>query len=194
MKCVPGDVTDYLTTCSAGRLYDELMTGIGWTTGKDTFKREAWFRYLYGSNKTAQKLDEDGNEPLKRLTDYFSTNYPNVAGYMWHAKQKNYRKLACDMQRAESTLMIDQVGARLATEHPKIPVLTIHDSYLTTAPHVDTVRGIILDEFLKLGITPTLKVESYNHTGVTEDEHQQQRQREDDQREDHDDYRAEGRH
>jgi hypothetical protein len=45
------------------------------------------------------------------------------------------------------------------TEHPDCPLVTIHDSIMTTAEWVATVRATIMEEFGKIGISPTLHVE-----------------------------------
>jgi hypothetical protein len=67
--------------------------------------------------------------------------------------------------------MIDGVGAKLAAEYPEIPVLSIHDSYLTPQQHVGTVKQLIYDEFAKLGITPTLGEENYAKRTDYDSEH-----------------------
>ena len=54
--------------------------------------------------------------------------------------------------------MIRGVCGRLIEEHSDCPLITVHDAILTTAPWVATVQQVILDEFGKLGIRPTLKV------------------------------------
>jgi hypothetical protein len=60
-------------------------------------------------------------------------------------------------QRLESTLMIHGACQRLMSERPDIPVVTIHDSILTLPEHIETVRGVIMSEFAKFGISPTLR-------------------------------------
>lgn len=57
--------------------------------------------------------------------------------------------------------MILGVCARLMEEHPDCPVVTIHDSILTTPRWVEVVTKVIHEEFARLGITPTLHVEDY---------------------------------
>jgi hypothetical protein len=52
--------------------------------------------------------------------------------------------------------MIDTVCLRLKKHHPEIPVVTIHDSILTTAEHLPTVKRIILEEFARIDLRPAL--------------------------------------
>lgn len=167
------DINDYISTCSSGTLYAEIMQGIGWEFGKDRFKSEAWFAFLYGSNKDDNKLAAPEKKSLRDLNRYFENRFPNVYGWMWEKKRQNYRRLSWEMQRAESTVMIDGVAARLADDHPDIPVLTIHDSFLTTPKHVETVKGLIYEQFAQLGVRPTLGIEDYadKHTKESDEEY-----------------------
>ena len=63
------------------------------------------------------------------------------------------------LQRAESQFVIGTVCRRLVEEFPDTPILTVHDSVMTTPPHVDVVVRVIRDEFDRLGVQPTLRVE-----------------------------------
>jgi hypothetical protein len=44
------------------------------------------------------------------------------------------------LQRIEAFLMLETITKEIATDHPQIPLFTIHDSILTTAEHADVVR------------------------------------------------------
>ena len=57
--------------------------------------------------------------------------------------------------------MINRVCRRLMQEHQEVPVVTIHDSILTTRKNVTLVRKIIEEEFLRVGLQPTLHEEEY---------------------------------
>jgi hypothetical protein len=91
------------------------------------------------------------------LTDLFRTEFPTVFDFICEQKSSGYQELARNMQRAEANLMIDTVCLRLMKHHPEIPVVTIHDSILTTAEHLPTVKRIITEEFARMGLKPTLK-------------------------------------
>lgn len=155
------DIWTYLNTCENGGLYRQVMDGIGWTKSKDEFKNQVWFHFLYGSNKSSGRLAQFDDSGLRHLNEFFQKTWPSVYDHIWSMKKNNYKQFSRDMQRAESKVMIDSVGSRLAAEYPHIPILTIHDSYLTTPEHVDTVKRLIEEEFATLGITPTLGVENY---------------------------------
>lgn len=158
------DLKNYLDTCQRGELYGTLMRGMEWTGTKDEFKKDVWFQFLYGSNKRPDQLTVPERKNLRSLNEVFRDLYPSVYEWVWGQKRMNYKRLAWEMQRAESRLMIDCVGGRLSTEHPEIPILSIHDSYLTPMRCVDTVRRIIEEEFGKVGISPTIGAEVYEHS------------------------------
>ena len=160
-QSMPEDVQRFLTICEQGKLYPMMMDGMGWQGSRQAFKDDVWFAFLYGSNKSDQKLADPEKVDLRRLTEFFRSEFPNVYGYMWAKKERNYKRLSWDMQRAESKLMIDEVCFRLADEYPHVPVLSIHDSILTTPTNVVLVTSLITKAFATLGIRPTLGLEDY---------------------------------
>lgn len=56
--------------------------------------------------------------------------------------------------------MIHQVCRRLMLEHPTVPLITIHDSIMTTPGNVALVRGVMAEEFGRVGLHPKFKLES----------------------------------
>jgi len=56
-----------------------------------------------------------------------------------------YAAFPLRMQRAESAFMLGKVAMRLMKHHPEIRFLTIHDSILTTAAHIQKVRDIMAE-------------------------------------------------
>jgi len=47
-------------------------------------------------------------------------------------------------------------------ETPDIPLITIHDSILTTNGNEDIVRSVMQEEFKRLGVSSSLKEERYD--------------------------------
>ena len=117
---------------------------------RQKFKEDFFEQVLYGTGKKTY-----------HLTKVFKERFPDVWDAIQNLKKRDYRDLSRKMQRAESRVMIDGVCFRLAEEYPEIPVITIHDSIMTTQPHVATVKRLIHEEFAKIGLSPTLKEESY---------------------------------
>jgi hypothetical protein len=160
MPDAPDDLIEYITLCQQGRLYEYLMERTG-HTDKRRFKDDLWFHFLYGSNKELDRCKADPHlRHLVPLIELFQTEFPTVYEYMWRAKLRNYRKLPCEMQRLEARIMIDTVVGWLAENMPEAPLLTIHDSVLTTPEYVPLVERLIGVAFEAHGfLKPTLNVE-----------------------------------
>ena len=141
------DLDSYLRACEDGRLYEELME-----PGDDRakFKTRLFADVYFG---------DPGYPSL--LRDRFQQMYPTVAGVLRDLKRRGHKHPARLMQSYESTLFIAVVCRRLTQEHPGIPIFTIHDSILTVPDGMELVRRIILEEFAKLGVCPSLKTEDY---------------------------------
>lgn len=165
---IPLDVRAFLALCEAGRLYFYMMTGMGWVGSKSDWKSRVWFKFLYGPNRSKRRLAEADTAEMRPLVEFFRQKFPNVYRWMRDAKRADYKALACDMQRAESRLMIEGVCGRLAVELPDVPVVTIHDSIMTTADHAATVQAIMLEEFAALRVKPTITTTRYDLDGVIE--------------------------
>jgi hypothetical protein len=57
--------------------------------------------------------------------------------------------------------MIDIICRRLLEELPGTFVATIHDSILTTPDRAEEVRAIMVREFRRFGLRPTIRTEAY---------------------------------
>ena len=55
--------------------------------------------------------------------------------------------------------MIGQVAVRCMNELPRTFIGTIHDSILTTPDQADSIRSIMLEEFARVGLCPTISIE-----------------------------------
>jgi hypothetical protein len=85
--------------------------------------------------------------------------FPSVMAEARKIKTPDHRRLAHFAQRVESGFMFGRVVPRIMVERQGLFVATIHDSILTPISEVEYVRGIMLDEFRRLGVTPQVKVE-----------------------------------
>ena len=113
---------------------------------RDDFKRALFADVFYGRPQVTT--------PLSRL---FMEEFPEVYRFVLAEKQHGYEELARKMQRAEAEFMLGTVCKRLFDYHPDVPVVTIHDSISTIPEHVALVERVILGEFTRIGINPTLK-------------------------------------
>jgi hypothetical protein len=146
---LPKDIQLFKELCLSGTLYEFLMKETSFLGDRKEFKEKEWFKFLYGQLFIESKLKE-----------VFKELFPNMNNYIENIKQKNYCQLSWDMQRSESHLVMEVICGRLYKEYPEIPIITIHDSFLTYLEHIDIVRSLILEEFAKIGIIPHLKVKN----------------------------------
>jgi hypothetical protein len=94
------------------------------------------------------------------LKTLFDAKFPKIYKLICEIKKNDHTALAIALQRIESTLVLDKICGRIAKENPSIPLLTIHDSILTTPENVDYVVKIlksVLQEYI--GIAPELSIE-----------------------------------
>ena len=153
------DERRYIELCEEGRLYEVLMEAGGFTD-RQKMKDDLYHEVFYGQTRI--------QGPVK---DIFRKLFPNVYEVILAAKKKDYRHLSHRLQKAESDLIIQTVCRRLMLDHPDIPVLTIHDSILTTPEHHSTVAEFIRQAFAAVGLLVTLKEKTTNEEEPTEPRH-----------------------
>ena len=142
------DLLRYVQLCAEGRLYRHIEARLDGHMDYAVLKHRV----------LATLYDRDSHRnAIYRVLD---KDFPTVMQGIRAIKRPNYRHLAHLAQRTESGFIFGRVVSRLAEEHPGLFVTTIHDSIMTTAGDEDTVRSIMLDEFEKLNIRATVRVES----------------------------------
>jgi hypothetical protein len=149
------DVKGYTELVCNGNLYQSIHeiihnTSVQMTAeDKENIKR-VFFKILYASNYS--KSD--------RLS-IFKKHFPTIYELVNLIKRKDKDLLSKILQRLESFLFIDIIANRIISDHPNIPVLTIHDSIYTTVGNEDTIEVIVRDEIAKYtGFIPSLNIES----------------------------------
>lgn len=66
------------------------------------------------------------------------------------------------LQRLESYIFIQNIATKILSEHPDIPIFTIHDSICTTEENVEVLERIIKSEIERIvGLTPSLNITSW---------------------------------
>ena len=96
--------------------------------------------------------------PIKTL---FKQEFPEVWKFIEGVKKKDYKKLACLLQRAEAQFVIYSVCERIRREFPETFVATIHDSILHLPRDSEYIRAVLEAEFAKWGLKPRLEVKNY---------------------------------
>jgi hypothetical protein len=112
------------------------------------FKRLFFTQVFFGRNKHTG-----------RVRELFARDFPTVYQAVNDRKRKDYRQLAYLLQAHESKLMIDIICRKILAEMPGTFIGTIHDSILTTPDKADEVREIMLREFRRFGLKPTIRTE-----------------------------------
>lgn len=125
-----------------------------WTGIQDrSALKKSFFQLIFAKNRF--------QSPLKTL---FEKLFPNVAEVVRALKGKDHTFLPRLMQHVEANFVINTVCRRLMDKFPDAPVVTIHDSLLTTPPHADTIRRVMLEEFDRIGLAPTLHFKRHGPT------------------------------
>lgn len=145
----PEDVWEYVSLCEKGLFYEELMKGLGIAEeDRNEFKKDFFARIFYCKN---------GYHTPE--SNYFRDRFPNVAQVVRELKAKDHSWLPTMLQRVEASVIINRIIRRMMNEYPNIFVSTIHDSVLTTTEHAGLVEGIMKEEFRRLWLEPTLRVD-----------------------------------
>ena len=132
--------------CQSGLLYESLVTQ---RQGRESVK-----------NQLLIDMNDDGSD-TSSVMKRFERTYPSVFDVMTALKKDNHRRLSWILQNQEARLFIGRICGRLVREAPEIPVVTVHDSIMTTSSHFETVKAVAMEEFAKLGLRPTFKRETY---------------------------------
>jgi hypothetical protein len=151
---LPGDLADFLRACEAGAFWaalaDVWRLDIDDPAAKERLKTLCFKLALFGSTRKP-------HSKLYRPWRAFYDRWPTVGRMLVEMKEPDRGIPARFSQRIESTIMIRGVCERLMVEHPGVPAITIHDSIMTTAENVGTVRALIREEFARFGVVPTIR-------------------------------------
>ena len=148
---ISGDVTEFIDLCERGILYDELMRRLDIPSRRRrSFKRLFYAQVFFG------KVKNSG-----RVTQLFARDFPTVFDAVCELKRRDYRKMAYLLQAHESKLMLDIIARRILAEMPGTFVGTIHDSIMTTPDRAEEVMEVMVEEFRRFGLKPTIRLESY---------------------------------
>jgi hypothetical protein len=145
---VPDDLIDLISLCERGQFYEEMAAEVWKDDGlnRDSIKGiSVWLLF-------------DHTMPTLPYWRELEGKFPTFAKHIAALKALDYRTTACAAQRFESLIMIRGACAELMYDHPQVPIWTVHDSIMTTREHLDTARAVILAEFGRYGITPTLQI------------------------------------
>jgi len=141
------DIERFIILCGGGKLYRFVESRLGDEMHYATLKRRV----------LATFYDRDSHRNV--FYGILDKEFPMVMRGIRAVKRLDYRHLAHLAQRTESEFIFVRVVSRLLRERPGLFVTTIHDSVMTTAGDEETVKGVMLDEFKKLNIPATVRIE-----------------------------------
>ena len=88
------------------------------------------------------------------------SEYPSIHALLnlFKDRDSNIHKLKSHLMTGlEGEVIINKICKRLYEEHPKMPLITIHDCILTTPEWLDVLKVTMEEEYNKIGLYPTLK-------------------------------------
>jgi hypothetical protein len=86
--------------------------------------------------------------------------FPNVMRVFDVIKADDHSRLACELQRLEASVILDEATKQIAKIVPEIPLYTIHDSIVTTVGNEQLVTEIMSESFFKrIGYPPMLQAD-----------------------------------
>jgi len=121
----------------SGDFYQYVIDKSGLQMSKRDIK-EIIYKVLFGRNY---------NTKSDRL---FKKTFPTIHAFIkaYKVEMGDYRKMAYDLQRAESNLIFNKIIKKIMDLYPEINLITVHDSIICSKKHKDVVE-IIFDKILK---------------------------------------------
>lgn len=146
---------EYLATCEQGKLYESLLLP---GEDRDWLKHRILVDVLYGADDYESPI----RERFEGLFPHLHKIVTTLKTSKLIATPKPHKHLSWLLQNRESRMFIGTICRRIMDERPSMPLFTIHDACCTTAEYIDFLEAVAMDEFARLGVTPTFKRETYD--------------------------------
>ena len=163
----PEKFQKYINIVSNGQLYQTIAKIANARNKKQRDVKEIkLYTLIYFYSKTPENINA-GFYWFNRL---ISNEFPEVAELISMIKtelpdggDKQYNRLSILLSNIESELILHRCCKRIWEEGKQsIPILTIHDSIITSKENVDFVYGVMIDEINKcIGFRPNIKLEPW---------------------------------
>lgn len=149
------DLLEWIEISQAGQIYEACAETFGMPCG-DRMERNRVKRAVYcllmgdpakWGPRTRHRWD--------RLMD----RWPTIGGTLMDLKSEDHRVVARTLQRAESQIMIRDLGQIAMRDHPEVALLTVHDAALTTVGNESTIRETIRQAWSRYGVEPKVNSE-----------------------------------
>lgn len=117
---------------------------------RDLLKKK-FFASMFGMNHHSSKVKKA-----------FESLFPGPAAVFSAIKMDDHAKLAVQLQRIESSMILDRICKSIARSRPGLPIFTIHDSIVTTLGNEYFIAEIIREEYNEVyKCCPQLKFERW---------------------------------
>lgn len=123
---------------NSGKFYDYLSASLKLKSRKKA--KELTYKVLFGRNYYNSKHDI-----------MFQRLFPTIYNFikLYKKEHGDYKKLAWDLQGAESDLIFNKIIFRIMDEHPEIKIITIHDSIIIPEKYKQKAEKIFYEELKK---------------------------------------------
>jgi hypothetical protein len=108
--------------------------------------KEWTYKVLFGRNVSNSKADK-----------LFSSLFPSIHNFikLYKKEKGNYKVLAYELQRSESSLLFNKVVRNIMIELPDAKIVTVHDSIIVPVCYKDEISKIfnyiLEEEFTSVG-------------------------------------------
>lgn len=138
----PLDVANYIQQVKEGTLYEYYLDGLFLLLGKQYTRsraKELFLTCLYSDDHLASFKEKD----------VFMLLFPSVYKVFKAIKGDDYSQLAIQLQRLESSLILDVIAKRISREKRSMPLFTIHDSIVCPIGKEEYVKAVMTEELHK---------------------------------------------
>lgn len=149
------DTKNYINAVKNGQFYEEFGELLNMEPFDRKQVKEATFCSIFSPNQLAPHLRE---------IELFNSAFPNVFKVFKKIKQGKgtHNTLACILQNFEANLILHNICKEISQINPEIPLLTLHDSIITTPDYKDFVELKMIEKLTNaVGFPPILKQERW---------------------------------
>ena len=129
------DLDDYCRLVQCGEFYDYLLAKLK-TRSRLSLTRDELKRRFLADVIAKRKANDRGAEYPSEIEDCFRSLFPSVYQFIRNVNRDGFEhaNLIRELQRQESSLVIETVSADLLARLPRLFLLTLHDA-IFTKPH-----------------------------------------------------------
>jgi hypothetical protein len=155
---IPDDLREFSLLTQNGKLYESLGQHLlerGLAMPREKLKRKFLCDVL-----AKRWANERGSEYPSVVEDIFGCRFPSVYRFVreFNAHGMHHARLIRELQRQESSFVIETVAADLVVSHPDLFIITVHDAVFTVPEGVSVVQQAFERAFAKIDFRMTLKV------------------------------------